>query len=104
MAKNNVQWRKKRMSLPSTLLSWNSLVWVRTDGKSFHVAVERTVSKPCYDGAEEYIRELQEACKGVIEARLDFQEGDEDSSSEMILTGWREPTEVEMNIIKEHTF
>lgn len=105
MAAQKASWQVARISLPEPGFSaWSTLKYVRTDGNVFQVKRESTVPLPCADSPESYIQEIQSATAGLIDVYLDFNEGNDEYSSEITVVGWREATAPELAIIASHKF
>lgn len=75
---------------------------VRTNGTDFQVWVDRGISKPYGDSPADYIAELTESCKDVIDGSLEFNEGNDEYSSDITLKGWRVANVVELTAMKEN--
>lgn len=95
-------WKTAQFGLPVQNFSdWRPLTSVRICGDEIQVQVSRHVSKPFYDSAADYAREILEAAEGLIDDRMEYVEGDDHNASEITMKGWRLPTEAELAIIKE---
>lgn len=91
------QWKNKSMTLRS-----GKPAKVRTDGTVWQICEEKIVYGPYYTPMDNFIAQLKESSKGMIDTEVRAYGNQPDGEVEIRIYGWREVNEFEKPYLPEN--
>lgn len=103
MATGNA-WKVSLASVPLGAYMMPQRRKVRTDGTRFQVLHERSLPLPYGDSFAEWVKEMESTLVGMEDVTVDYENANEEYSTELNAHGWLDATPEQVAVLKEHNF
>jgi hypothetical protein len=103
MATSNA-WKVSSARVPLGTYLMPQLRKVRTDGTRFQVHYERSLPLPYGDCFAEWVKEMESVVATMEDVTVDYENANEEYSTEINAHGWVNATPEQVAVLKEHDF
>lgn len=103
MATSNA-WKVSSARVPLGSYMMPQVRKVRTDGERFQVHTERSLPLPYGDSFDFWVEEMANIVATMEDVTVDYENANEEYSTELNAHGWMNATPEQVAVLKEHHF